>query len=231
MTENAFFLDTTKCTGCKSCEAACKAWNNLPGEKNDFFEGSEYTNPDGLSAITWNHVKFYPLNLSNPSKPVWDMVHTKCFHCREAACAAACSYRAIYKEEGWTVIDQKKCTGCQDCVKACPFNVPHVSEQSYYVSDVRVIEINRAYKCHGCALNKRATPACASSCPTGALTYGYRLNMLQLANRRLAQVKREFPLAAIYGKTEFGGLRVIAILRDDPQKFGLPVQKPQIKIS
>ena len=30
MTEQAIYFDSSKCTACKGCQAACKCWNNLP---------------------------------------------------------------------------------------------------------------------------------------------------------------------------------------------------------
>lgn len=39
MSDKAFLVDTTKCSGCRSCQVACKQWNNLPAEKTEFFAG------------------------------------------------------------------------------------------------------------------------------------------------------------------------------------------------
>ena len=30
---NAFFIDTTRCTGCRGCQVACKQWHDLPAEE------------------------------------------------------------------------------------------------------------------------------------------------------------------------------------------------------
>ena len=29
----AFFVDLTRCTGCRGCQIACKQWKNLPAEE------------------------------------------------------------------------------------------------------------------------------------------------------------------------------------------------------
>ena len=52
-----FYTDTTVCIGCKSCEVACKQWNQLAA---DGFEwtGNSYDNTAELSATSWRHVKF-----------------------------------------------------------------------------------------------------------------------------------------------------------------------------
>ena len=46
-----------------------------------------------------------------------------CNHCTYPACVAACPRGSIYKrpEDGVVLIDQKRCRGYQDCVRACPY--------------------------------------------------------------------------------------------------------------
>jgi len=226
MSDKAFFVDTTKCSGCRGCQVACKEWNGLPGEKTEFFGGVEYTNPAQLSAITWNHVVFFPLDRSNSEKPVWSIVHKKCYHCKDANCIAVCPEKAISKVGGWTVIDQSKCIGCGACEAECVYNVPKVSEKKI-INDVgqTIVFKEKSHKCNACTLNKRDIPACVATCPTGALTSGDRPEILQNAHKRLKQVKGEYPQASIYGENEFGGLRVITLLKNRPSKFGLPVGK------
>ena len=74
MSDKAFFVDTTRCQGCRGCQVACKQWNGLPGEKTEFFGGPEYTNPARLSAITWNHVKFFPMRKTDTDRPEWTII-------------------------------------------------------------------------------------------------------------------------------------------------------------
>ncbi len=222
MSGNAFLVDTTKCQGCRACQVACKQWNGLPGQKTVFFEGPEYTNPAELSAITWNHVKFFPLDRSNPRKPVWTIMHKKCYHCREANCELICPEKAISKVDGWTVIDQKKCIGCGACINECIYNVPHLSEADH-INDVgfKIIHKEKSHKCNACLVNKRDVPACVNTCPSYALLYGNRQSMIKLALERIKEIKKTYPNASIYGLNEFGGLGVITILRDKPEKYGL----------
>ena len=46
-----------------------------------------------------------------------------CNHCTYPACLAACPRKAIYKrkEDGIVLIDQDRCRGYQECVRACPY--------------------------------------------------------------------------------------------------------------
>ncbi len=49
-----------------------------------------------------------------------------CNHCSFPACLSACPRGAIYKrkEDGIVLIDQSRCRGYRECVKACPYGKP-----------------------------------------------------------------------------------------------------------
>jgi formate dehydrogenase iron-sulfur subunit len=229
MADKAFLVDTTKCTGCKACQAACKQWNNLPVEETFSFP-QEYTNPKELSAITFNHVIISALENADPGKPALQMMHKKCFHCEIPNCLTVCPADAIYKNDYWVVIDREKCIGCGECVRACIYNVPHLTDKDYneYATG-GFINKNKAYKCHACTLKEREIPACVSVCPGNALTFDYRLKIVANAKRRLKAIVKDFPNASIYGFEEFGGMHVITILKDSPEKSGLPKNPRPIK--
>jgi formate dehydrogenase iron-sulfur subunit len=53
-----FFTDTTVCIGCKSCEVACKQWNDLPADGAVSGQGRSLDHTGSLSASTWRHVHF-----------------------------------------------------------------------------------------------------------------------------------------------------------------------------
>jgi len=77
-----------------------------------------------------------------------------CHQCRKAPCAAACPQHAIHwMEAGYWELDEALCTGCGTCVDACPFHVMRV--------------VGKALKCDTC----HGSPACAASCPSGALVW------------------------------------------------------------
>ena len=48
-----FFTDTTVCIGCKSCEVACKQWNDLPADGAYSGKGRSLDHTGSLSAATW----------------------------------------------------------------------------------------------------------------------------------------------------------------------------------
>src|SRR4029079_1132253 len=56
-TRVGFFTDTSVCIGCKACEVACKEWNLIPQDGQDFL-GRSYDNTGELNGETWRHVAF-----------------------------------------------------------------------------------------------------------------------------------------------------------------------------
>ncbi len=56
--------------------------------------------------------------------PTWMFYLARiCNHCDHPSCVAACPRGAIYKreEDGIVLVDQERCRGYQECVKACPY--------------------------------------------------------------------------------------------------------------
>jgi nitrate reductase beta subunit len=80
-----------------------------------------------------------------------------CAHCTYPACLGACPRKAIYKreEDGIVLIDQSRCKGYGECVRACPY------KKSMYNPYTRVSE-----KCVGCypAVEQGYQPMCVQNC-------------------------------------------------------------------
>ena len=154
-----FYFDSTRCTGCRTCEMACKDYHDLSTEaafRRVFdYEGGEFVeNADGTVTATT-----YAYHLSEA-----------CNHCESPKCFAACPTGAIEKDEdGIVYIKEDVCTGTGACVDACPFGVP-----------ILVKEKNKAVKCDMCrdriAEGKR--PICVEACPLRALEWGDLDDML-----------------------------------------------------
>jgi Fe-S-cluster-containing dehydrogenase component len=100
---NNFYVDPSRCIGCRSCVQAC----------------TECESHRGKSMI---HVDF--LDRANGIETV-PMV---CMHCDEPTCAMVCPADAIKKGEDGVVGSalKSRCIGCSNCVLACPFGVPVV---------------------------------------------------------------------------------------------------------
>lgn len=78
-----------------------------------------------------------------------------CHQCVNAFCKKACPAKAIGRDQetGVVKVDPELCTGCGDCVKACPLGV------------IKVVD-KKAYKCDLCG----GDPLCVKECPVGALS-------------------------------------------------------------
>jgi formate dehydrogenase iron-sulfur subunit len=59
-------------------------------------------------------------------------------------------------------------------------------------------------------------PACAKTCPTGAMSFGDRKDILEKANKRLEEVKGTYKEAMLANPDD---VRVIYLLVDDPKKY------------
>jgi formate dehydrogenase iron-sulfur subunit len=135
----------------------------------------------------------------------------RCYHCTDAACVTVCPTGALFKGDGLTRLDRSVCSGCAYCVEACPFDVPVMIE-------------GLASKCDGCAQTVASgrDPWCVVTCPSRALEYGNRDEILATAERRAADLRSRYPDATVYGKTQAGGLGLLVVTPEDPSVHGLP---------
>jgi len=89
-----------------------------------------------------------------------------CNHCTYPACLAACPRMAIYKrpEDGIVLLDQGRCRGYRECVRACPYKKP------FYNHVTRIGE-----KCVLCypAVESGIQPRCMRTCIGKIRTFGY----------------------------------------------------------
>ncbi|MDR0350690.1 MAG: dimethylsulfoxide reductase subunit B [Coriobacteriales bacterium] len=147
-----FFFDNTRCTGCKTCELACKDYKNLGPENTfrriyDFEGGSWHPTANG----SWEQDAYaYHVSIS-------------CNHCNAPICVHVCPTGAMHKEDNGLVrVNSTVCIGCGYCTMACPYHAPHISEQSH-----------TSAKCDGCYERTLAgkKPICVEACPLRALDF------------------------------------------------------------
>ena len=210
----ARLIDVSKCMACRGCQVACKQWNDLPAEHTT--QRGTYENPPELSGHTWIKVEFR----ERPGEWLF-RAHT-CMHCTDASCEKVCPTGAISHQGEVVIIDQKWCIGCGYCVQACPFHVPHKDEEE-----------GTARKCRFCIdrITNGYEPACAKTCPTGAIQFGERSDLLSIGKRTVQQLGADgHPNATLYGENEMGGLHTLYVLTDRPSVFGLP-ESPQLATS
>ena len=210
----ARLIDVSKCMACRACQVACKQWNELPAEHTT--QQGTYENPPELSGTTWIKVEFR----ERPGEWLF-RAHT-CMHCTDASCEKVCPTGAISHQGEVVIIDQEWCIGCGYCVQACPFHVPHKDEEE-----------GTARKCRFCIdrITNGLAPACATTCPPGAIQFGERADLLATARRSVQALRANgSPNANLYGEDEMGGLNTLYVLTDSPSVYGLP-EAPQLATS
>lgn len=185
-------FDASKCVGCTECQVACKLRLNSVNPEEDI---SEYDlNPRDLSAYTWSLIKLYKDETDDSRS---SFVKVQCMHCLHPACVSVCPVGALTKSESGSVLyDDKKCFGCRYCMAACPFDIPKYQWDKVFP----LIQ-----KCDFCDDRQEAglQPACSSVCPTGALLFGKREELLEIARERIKNDSRY--VDHIYGEHEVGG--------------------------
>ena len=186
----AVLVDTTRCIGCRACEAACAEANGLPGPVGEpAVNTRRVTDPRTFTVVS---------TLVPNGDAETRFVKTQCMHCVDPSCASACLVRALEKTpEGPVIYHPELCLGCRYCMVACPFDGPK------YEYD-RAIPYVR--KCEFCAERQAAgqPPACVSVCPSGALRFGTRAELLDEARTRIYQNPDRY-VHRVYGEHEVGG--------------------------
>jgi anaerobic dimethyl sulfoxide reductase subunit B (iron-sulfur subunit) len=152
MKQYAFYIDTSACSGCKACLAACKDNNALPVGIN-WRRVVEVSGGGWVQAGSAWLSSVYAYNLS-----------IACNHCAKPICQEVCPAKAIYKRpDGIVLIDEKKCLGCRYCAWTCPYGAPQYDQKR-----------GRMTKCDFCVdqLEQGLSPACVAACPLRAIEYG-----------------------------------------------------------
>jgi formate dehydrogenase iron-sulfur subunit len=238
-----FFTDTSVCIGCKACEVACKEWNVIPQDGQEWL-GRSYDNTGELGSETWRHVAFIeqekPLHVNGDGGTGlrWLMESDVCKHCTHAACLDVCPTGSLFRTEFGTVVVQEDiCNGCGYCVPACPFGV---LDKRHIASDANVgrkpdlpaflgkKEDGRVWKCTLCydRLKGGHEPACAKACPTQSIQFGPLEELRSRADARLEKLAAGgWNGAQLYGRDPqdgVGGFGAFFLLLDEPEVYGLP---------
>lgn len=203
--------DATICVGCNACTNACRQWNNTTPELDA--EGL-HDAPLELSADTWTLIQLY----EGPDET--SFVKRQCMHCVDPACVSGCPVQALQKSaEGPVTYDPKRCIGCRYCMYTCPYHVPRFQWKA-------VIPV--VSKCTLCVdrVKDGKVSACAERCPTGALIWGKRGDLIAEAEKRLAAEPGRY-VNHVYGKDDGGGTSVLYLSHVPFDKLGLPVLKDE----
>jgi Fe-S-cluster-containing dehydrogenase component len=140
----AMAVDTRRCVGCNACVISCKTENRVPnGGFRDWI-------------VQEVHGTFPDLTMQIRSE--------RCNQCDDAPCVDACPTGASHVGDGGVVlVTRGKCSGCKACITSCPYGARYVDPQEGFVD-----------KCTFCLhrVNRGVDPACVTTCPTRALTFG-----------------------------------------------------------
>ena len=144
-------VDYSKCTGCRTCETVCSAFNNQQTVNGETLNG--LGNPDLANIRVYGY---------NPDVDI----PTVCAMCPDSPCIDACpvdpdpktGWKALYREEKNLTIksDLERCIACGNCAEACRVGVI-----------IPNTETNKPE--HMCTLCG-GEPQCVKCCPFGALS-------------------------------------------------------------
>ncbi len=208
----AVLVDLTRCIGCRSCQVACKSWNDNPAEQTKCL--GAYDNPPSFSADTWTVVQFNEVEQADRLQ--WVFAKRQCMHCEHPGCVAVCTVGALTKTpEGPVVYEASRCIGCRYCQYGCPFGVPSFEWDK---------PLGLIRKCTFCVdrAEEGYETACVKACPTDALTMGTRHEMISEAHRRINARPHKYH-GHIYGEKEAGGTSWLYISPVPFEELGFPM--------
>ena len=143
MRVNLIEVHPENCVGCERCEMVCSFRH------------------EGESSVAKSRIKV----LHDPDRFDWDYP-ILCIQCAEAPCMESCPAGALHRAEvvgtmptlsvvsGTVVVDTNACTGCGNCITACPLHALS------FDADKSVV-----FKCELCG----GDPECVKWCDRGVL--------------------------------------------------------------
>ena len=152
----AFYFNASACTGCKTCQLACK-------DKNDNPLGINFRRVIHCGGGNWvPHPTIIGIYL--PNNIYAYSISTACMHCQKPICVEVCPTGAMNKHEnGIVAVNQAKCIGCRLCQQSCPYGAPQFNAEKGVMT-----------KCDLCEdlIANGDQPACVDACPMRALEFG-----------------------------------------------------------
>jgi len=217
----AKLIDISKCIGCKACQVACMEWNDLRDEVGT--NVGVYDNPRDLTDQSWTLMRFSEVEVQ-AGRLEWLIRKDGCMHCADPGCLKACPSPGAIVQYANGIVDfhEENCIGCGYCITGCPFNIPRISKKD-----------GKAYKCTLCSdrVAVGMEPACVKTCPTGAIVFGSKEDMIHHAEGRVADLKeRGYRNAGLYDPQGVGGTHVMYVLQhaDQPELYANLPNDPSI---
>jgi molybdopterin-containing oxidoreductase family iron-sulfur binding subunit len=178
-------IDLSACIGCGACAVACQAENNVPVVgKEQCLIGRE---------MSWLRIERFIDRGRTVFLPML------CQQCEHAPCETVCPvYAAVHSSEGLNLQIYNRCVGTRYCANNCPYKVRRFNWYTYkaeppldrqFNPDISMRTRGIMEKCTFCVQRIRehkeiakdeeralrdgeVVPACAQSCPTGAIHFG-----------------------------------------------------------
>jgi formate dehydrogenase iron-sulfur subunit len=196
-------------------------WNDLRDEIG--YTTGVYDNPRDLTEHSWTVMRF--TEYENPKGDLeWLIRKDGCMHCEDPGCLKACPSPGAIVQYTNGIVDfhEENCIGCGYCITGCPFNIPRLSKEDH-----------RVYKCTLCSdrVAVGQEPACVKTCPTGAIMFGTKVDMIAQAEDRVEDLKeRGFEKAGLYNPAGVGGTHVMYVLHhaDQPELYHGLAKDPHI---
>ncbi len=160
-------IDLDICVGCHACAVNCKEWNT-GGHMAPLTDREPYgAEPSG---VWFNRVHTFEAE-DRAGHTMTVHFPKSCLHCDDAPCVTVCPTGASYKrtEDGIVLVNESICIGCQLCAWACPYGAREY-DASEGVMKKCTLCIDRIYNDN--LPPDMRVPACVSTCPTGARSFG-----------------------------------------------------------
>ena len=160
-------IDLDICVGCHACAVNCKEWNTS-GHSSPLHDVEPYG--DDPTGVWFNRIHTFEVETEvRGSKTVH--FPKSCLHCDDAPCVTVCPTGASYKrdEDGIVLVNAETCIGCKLCSWACPYGAREYDETAGVMKKCTLC-VDKIYN-ENLSENERL-PACVSSCPTGARSFG-----------------------------------------------------------
>ena len=160
-------IDLDICVGCHACAVNCKEWNTS-GHSSPLHDVEPYG--DDPTGVWFNRIHTFEIETEVKGTKT---VHfpKSCLHCEDAPCVSVCPTGASYKrdEDGIVLVNADTCIGCKLCSWACPYGAREYDETAGVMKKCTLC-VDKIYN-ENLPENERV-PACVSSCPTGARSFG-----------------------------------------------------------
>ena len=210
MADKAILFDSSRCSACQACVAACTGRFGLAPSASDSSSENETARAFGRAAVLDEEA---PLAVARFERTladggvVWEAARAGCVHCAQAPCAEVCPTGAVAVngETGFVALDAARCVSCHLCSMVCPAAAPrHRGERG------------EVLLCDGCAaeVSEGGVPACVAACPLDALAFDERDAVVSRANERAAALReRGWAAASVLGVSEQGGHHVVQVMK------------------